>query len=1165
MSTLKPLRLLLIESSSDDEIRLLNAIAEAGYAVRHQRVTNERELREILYAGYFWDVIVSDYELPELEGLRALQLVRQQYRDTPFLFVSGTLMDDVGLRAMRSGANDYLMKDNLARLGPALERELKESANRRQTLVTKVQYRAILDSTLDAILVVQETGYVQIFNKGAETAFGYNASEILGQHIGVLLPGDAFHRLKLIPAKLAPEPAGTRVYESHYIVLRGTHKDGRTLPLEASCSRARCNEEKIYTIMLRDISQRLASERALRESEERLRLLMDNIRDYAIIMLDTQGRVTTWNQGAANLMGYEADEIIGQPASLFYPNEDTADGRPRDRLEQAIAEGRSCDEGWRVRRDGSRFYAEVTLSAARDAGGSLCGVVKITRDITERRAMEDELRRHRDALEARVAERTAELELARQQAERLARSKSDFLANMSHEIRTPMNAVLGLAYMLEQQNLPEDAQDLARKIQKSGQTLLGIINDILDFSRIESGGVEIEQAPFRLCDVLDNLATIMTATAADKPLELIITPPDCIDMILRGDALRLEQVLINLTSNAIKFTASGMVEVRIQILEQTQTRVGLRFSVIDTGIGIDMASQERLFRPFSQADPSTTRRFGGSGLGLAICRRLVNLMGGRIGVRSEPDQGSTFWFELELDLMERRDDPWRDHGMRMKVLVADAKALVREALATTVTALGWTGRQVDSGERALQMVLQDTDLQGPNALVLLDWRMPDMDGLAVASAIRQALPRSRQPLLFISSAHRRERILAMPGADSADAVLARPIAPSPLYDAVIRARSRRLGVRSPERPSPQTAEGQLSGLRLLVVDDSDINREVARRIFADAGAQVFMAENGREAVEWLVAHPNAVDLVLMDVQMPVMDGHDATRLIRRTQAISDLPIIALTAGALNNQETAALEAGMDAFLPKPFDVSKTIALIRHLTGNDRARPDRDAMAASGIEMDGTQKGTKTGEAQHEQGRDLPGLAVGKGLRLWRDPTVYRRYLRQFAQDYRNAPAHLAKLEREEARRYLHKLKGGAHQLALPRVADCAERLERTLSGSAGSADYRALKDALETAMTSIGAYAADASDPAGPETPGTGSAWEDPDPGRTAQLLRDALAAFEDFDIISSEPILDTLSERLPAGLLAPVRQAVQSFDSTAGIAAIGELAERMNISIEEP
>jgi len=733
---------------------------------------------------------------------------------------------------------------------------------------------------------------------------------------------------------------------------------------------------------------------------------------------------------------------------------------------------------------------------------------------------------------------------------------------MSHEIRTPMNAVLGLGYMLEQQDLPEDALDLAHKINQSGKALLGIINDILDFSKIESGRIEIEHAPFALSGVLDNLATIMTATAdQEQDLELVITPPDCVDLTLIGDALRLGQVLINLSSNAIKFTRSGLVEVHIETLERTDSRVLLKFSVIDTGIGIDEAAQTRLFQPFSQADASTTRRFGGSGLGLAICRRLVDLMGGHIGVHSALDEGSTFWFEIAFDLAEQQAPQVPQGESQTRVLIAENNPVIRKALATTVATLGWSARQAASGNQALEVVLADPELQGQNAVVLLDSRMPDLDGIATAQAIRTALPPDRQPLIFVLGVPRRDSLQDSPETGAVDAVLSKPVTPSQLYNAVIRKRSHRLG--EPSQTQPSAISQRLVGLRLLVVDDSDINRKVASNIFDNEGAEIHLAGDGREAVDWLIAHPDAVDLVLMDVQMPVMDGHDATRLIRRTPSIAQLPVVALTAGALREQETAALEAGMDGFISKPFDVSKAVALIRRLAerkeDNSKPTPEQRTEGVS----------ASIDAAALPSVASLPHLAVDRGLDLWKDPEVYRKYLRQFANEFGDSATRLLDMESSEARRYLHRLKGAANNLALVRLAARAQVLEHAWNDAMeldeAAAEMDAFRNSLVSALDAIQAYAPKTERPSDRRNERLAIPPEDVDPSLVSDLLKQALAAFNRFDPITVEPLLETLAQQLPGESLAEAWKATEEFDSSAGSAAILALAARLAIPLEEP
>jgi PAS domain S-box-containing protein len=908
----------------------------------------------------------------------------------------------------------------------------------------------------------------------------------------------------------------------------------------------------------------------LQESEQRYRELVQGA-NSAIIRWSSDGTITFINEYAERFFGWTAQEVVGMRRVGILLPDSASDAELGGLLAGILAhpEHYRTSVNENLCRDGRRVWMSWTNQALRNAQGEVVEILSVGSDITERLRAEAEVRRLNADLERRVLERTAEAHAAREQAIALANAKGELLANMSHEIRTPMNAIVGLAYLLERQDLPDAARDLAGKIQRSGRSLLGIINDILDLAKIESGKVDIEQAPFRITDVLDNLATIMTATAAGKAIELVIVPPACSGWPLRGDALRLGQTLINLTNNAIKFTDAGLVEVRIEPIEHSETRVLLRFAVRDTGIGIDAATQARLFRPFEQADASTTRRFGGSGLGLAISRRLVELMGGRIGVESTPGEGSTFWFELPFGLEPQAADA-QSQPIQMQVLVVDDNAVVRDGMLATVGALGWRATEAASGDEALRLVLEDAALHGPNAAVLLDWRMPGRDGLATARAIRAALPAPELPLLLLLTAYPVAQVQASPDADMVEAVIAKPLAPSPLYDAVVRARARRLG----EPVAPKHTPGhvrRLAGLRLLVVDDSETNREVARGIFADEGAEVSVAGDGREAVDWLLAHPDAVDLVLMEVQMPIMDGHEATRRIRRSPAIARLPVVALTAGAMRTQEAAAEAAGMDAFLSKPFDVDTAVDVILGLA-RAGAGPVHERTAAAPQQPSAAAPSAPDADPASVQpdltgAADLPGLAVGRGLSIWKDAAVYRRYLRRFVREYADAARRIIAATPDEARRLAHKLKGVAGNLGLTEVAARAGELERGLAstGHAAPATAAALGRALDTALDAIARYAPDTSTKAeaAAETAARATA-QAPDIASAAVLLRAALAAFADFDPIGAEDAVRGLARLVSGAELDAATEAVENLDATAGEAALRALAQTLGIDLEE-
>ena len=668
-------------------------------------------------------------------------------------------------------------------------------------------------------------------------------------------------------------------------------------------------------------------------------------------------------------------------------------------------------------------------------------------DLAERRRIDAEL-------SILLAERTQlNTELARRadEADAANRSKSAFVANMSHEIRTPMNAILGLAYLLEKAALPGDANEMVRKIRMAGRTLLSIINDVLDFSKIESGKLVIENAPFRLGDVLDNLSTIMSANAGEKELELIIALPPRKTSLLHGDALRLEQVLINLTGNAIKFTEHGHVSVSIIVVAERDNEVSLRFGVSDTGIGIPLEKQQEIFAPFTQADSSTGRRFGGSGLGLTISRRLVTAMGGELQASSVPGSGSEFWFVLNF---KREQDAWlaAPEMARLPILIADDNPIAREALRGIADGLGWQATTVNSGEAAIQHVqaMQERGVKKMEVL-LLDYKMPGLDGLATAKVVRHDLKNAGDPIIIMVTAYSSHRLFDHSDSHLADAVLSKPVTPSTLYNAVARAMRVRQGGEEQVASRPQQ---RVAGLRILVVDDSEINREVAQRILVSEGAEIILANDGQQAVDWLQTHPTEVDLVLMDVQMPVMNGYEATRQIRRVPALAELPVIALTAGAFMEQQELANEAGMNSFISKPFDVDAAIALIIKLTGR--------ADQATSIPRPISEKSDI----------DLPGLAIEEGLKIWRKPAAYRKFLQVFTDEYADVAQTIARMDNADQASLAHKLKGAAGNLALSDVAILADELDRVLHDGDDPAECLVrLQAALDIALASIDRYA----------------------------------------------------------------------------------------------
>jgi CheY-like chemotaxis protein/two-component sensor histidine kinase len=524
-------------------------------------------------------------------------------------------------------------------------------------------------------------------------------------------------------------------------------------------------------------------------------------------------------------------------------------------------------------------------------------------------------------------------------AQAAARLKGQFLANMSHEIRTPMNAILGMLQLLQNTDLNGQQLDYTTKAQSAAKALLGLINDVLDFSKVEAGKMVLDTHAFRLDRLLRDVSVILASSVADKPIDVLFDIDKALPEVVLGDATRLRQVLINLGSNAVKFTPAGQVVVALRLLSRSRDVAEIEFSVQDTGIGISPENQGHIFDGFSQAEASTTRKFGGTGLGLPISQRLVQLMGGTLALSSQPGFGTRFSFVLALtaviDIPAELIETPRDVGNMRRVLVVDDNPRAAELMQQMVQSWGW---QCDSSTDGLQaqsqIALQCAEGNFPYAVIYLDCQMAPTDGWETARAIRQccATHNGMQPaIIMISSlgreamAHRTQREQEL-----VNGFLVRPVTASMLLDAVIDPLHAKAQSRHTEKRS--TGVRRLDSLRLLVVEDNLINQQVAEELLAAEGALVALAANGRLGVEAVAAAGTPFDAVLMDIQMPVMDGYAATREIREVLGLKTLPIIAMTANALESDRQDCLAAGMNEHVGKPFDVAQLVAVIRRLTG-----------------------------------------------------------------------------------------------------------------------------------------------------------------------------------------------------------------------------------------
>ena len=525
-------------------------------------------------------------------------------------------------------------------------------------------------------------------------------------------------------------------------------------------------------------------------------------------------------------------------------------------------------------------------------------------------------------------------------AEKASEAKSQFLANMSHEIRTPMNAVLGMLKLLQRTPLSSRQLDYAGKAESAARSLLGLLNDILDYSKVEAGKMQLDPQPMRIDVLLRELSVILAANLGRKNVEVLFDVDAALPRCVIGDSLRLQQVLINLAGNAIKFTEAGEVVLSLRAQGLDGENVRLLCEVRDTGIGIAAEHHERIFSGFTQAEASTTRRFGGTGLGLAISRRLVELMGGQLQLESTPGKGSRFFFTLDLPLHQpaiETDAPRPHPHEPLRALLVDDNASAREMLGAMARSLGWQVELAESGTAALQRVRDAQAAGRPYQVVLVDWVMPGMDGWQTSRELRSLTSSAEPgpPVVVIVTAHGREMLAQRSETEQGllDGFLVKPITASMLHDAVVDARIG-LGPLRPvmESQRPQLGSRRLAGLHLLVVEDNLNNQQVARELLEGEGAVVLLSSDGQQALSLLAQAkrgPPRIDAVLMDVQMPIMDGYTATRLIRRQLALT-LPIIAMTANAMPGDAQACLDAGMSEHVGKPFDIEHVVAvLLRH--------------------------------------------------------------------------------------------------------------------------------------------------------------------------------------------------------------------------------------------
>ncbi|MBN9696969.1 MAG: response regulator [Zoogloea sp.] len=766
-----------------------------------------------------------------------------------------------------------------------------------------------------------------------------------------------------------------------------------------------------------------ALEQRVRERTAELQALFDSASVGIVLVRD--GLIMHGNRRLDELFGYPPGAQLGRPARQWLANPDAGLADDADTTAR-LARGETLRQDVEVRRgDGEHFWVRLSRRVI-DPANPQRGMVGVLEDITaERDAMDEMLK-------------------AKTLAEEASRMKSDFLANMSHEIRTPMNAIIGMLYLALNAELPPSLQNYLSKAQGSAHALLGILNDILDFSKIEAGKLEIEAIEFGLDTVLEQLKDTIGLQAEHKGIEFLIRYDVTIPPVLMGDPLRLGQVMLNLCSNAIKFTEKGEVELAFRCISATDDELVLHFSVRDTGIGMAPELVDRLFQKFTQADQTTTRRFGGTGLGLAISKHLAELMGGRLWVEeSHPGKGTTVCCTVRLEIPREA----RQRGrlveragpllQGIRVLVVDDNEVSREILAEMLRFFQLDVAVASNGASAMGM-LQRHD-GPPFDIVLMDWRMPPMNGDEVIRRIHANPAIDPKPRIIMVTAYGREDVLRAAAQAGAGGILIKPVSPSALLDTLLNCLGRgRLLEDNPPR-LPHAGLCDLRGARLLLVEDNDINREFATELLARMNTEVECAGNGQEALAMLQARP--YDAVLMDIHMPVMDGLEATRRIRALgsrpggERFRDVPIIAMTALAMAHDEQRSLEAGMNDHITKPVSPERLqAALSRWLQIPLQPAPGDGQLLQAALPAD-------------LQGLDCLDAAQGV-RRIGGDAEAYRKQLRRFRNRYADTVQHLRDLLRtgdlHQAEEYCHALKGVCGNIGAEALFNCIAAIDTEL-------------------------------------------------------------------------------------------------------------------------
>lgn len=806
------------------------------------------------------------------------------------------------------------------------------------------------------------------------------------------------------------------------------HEDGTPLPCLVTMTKIQHHKYQGYFVSVKDLRPQQKFEQQLEDEKTFLRTILDTIPDM-IIYKSPEGLCRAVNKAMAIFLDREQGDLLGKTDDELYAFAPDQVRVSQEADKMAIAAGGIIRyEAMAVSRTGTELQLDTMKTPCYAANGTLLGVLGIARDITS-------------------------LVQAREDAKEASRAKSDFLARMSHEIRTPMNAILGMTYICLQNAYDGSQLNSLNKILSAGKGLLSLINDILDVSKIEAGKMKLEKAPCNMNEILNNLGDICSALIAKKNVEVLFQVSPQLLLTFEGDAARLNQVLNNLLSNSIKFTDKGEIVLRIQEVARHGNLCTLRFEVSDTGIGMDESQINSIFRPFVQADISTTRKYGGTGLGLVICQHFVNMMGGSFEVTSAPGLGSSFSFAISMPIVNAEPQLWdkAENLNSERLLVVDDSTTAREVLMELLQGFGFRVDAVSSGDEACQRVKKAIDTRDPYSLVLLDWKMPAMDGYTCAQYLNSLSGDSPIKLVMVSAYGQDEYTKNKGGLGLAD-FIGKPVQPMELWSKVMKALGK--GDNIPQAENIRKIDERLqmdsiSGAQVLLVEDNETNQEVATRLMERMGMKVTVASNGVEAVD--ITKLKTFDIVFMDIQMPAMDGIEATRIIRRRPetALNKLPIIAMTAHAMVEDREKSLSVGMNEHITKPI-TPDTLAQVLLKWVKPKPKVASPSQATQDVSrLDPPAQGAETFAPL--------GIDWERGLHnVGGEVDILLKHLNYFPERYSHYATMLHEQSTnhdwEKAARTAHTLKGVAATLGMQTLADCASILEKSFMHTTEDAD-----------------------------------------------------------------------------------------------------------------